>query len=612
MKELIFRGIGVSDGIRRGKAFIYRHATKPGTGGTIVEELLEAEIGRLDAAVEQASCEIDSLVARASQILPEKEVAVIKGQKTFLTDPAYCPAMRKLMRERLLTPEKAVQEVTERYASMLEKTENPYLRERASDVRDAGSRLLQYLAGRNSADLAEIDSPVILLADDLSPSDTVRLDCGHILAFATQKGGKTSHTSIFAKSLGIPAVVGIPDLLAAAEPGVEVILDGGQGVCILAPGPDTAAAYDAGMETERTWRELLERFAGREARTADGRRIAACANIGSAADAQKSLKMGAEGAGLFRTEQMYLSRKDAPDEESQFAVYKQVAECYGGKTVVVRTLDIGGDKEIPYLGIGREANPFLGFRAIRYCRGNSEIFLTQLRAILRASAYGDLAVMFPMISGLQELLEAKAMLRTAGEQLASRGIPFNRSIKTGIMVEIPSAAVMADILAEEADFFSIGTNDLVQYTLAVDRGNEKVAYLYDYFDPAVVRLIRRAAEAARRSKIPVGLCGAMAGDPLAVPLLVGLGLDELSMAAGALPEVKYIISQLASGDCRKLADSVRTCRTSQQIRAALQQFSSDKLNMDAKPGDGERVPPASGQADRRREQTNDKREEAAP
>jgi phosphoenolpyruvate-protein phosphotransferase len=598
MKELIFRGIGVSDGIRRGKAFVYRHVTKPGTGGTIAKERLEAEIGRLNAAVEQASREIDSLIARASQTLPEKEVAVIKGQKTFLADPAYCPAMRKLMRERLLAPEKAVQEVTERYASMLEKMENPYLRERASDVRDAGRRLLRHLAGGNSAGLAEIDSSVILLADDLSPSDTVQFNRNRILAFATQKGGKTSHTSIFAKSLGIPAIVGIPDLLEAAEPGMEVILDGGQGLCILAPGPDTAAAYDAKMEKERKWRELLDRFAGREARTADSKRVAVCANIGSAADAQKFLKMGAEGVGLFRTEQMYLSRKEAPDEESQFAVYKQVAECYGSKTVVVRTLDVGGDKEIPYLGISREANPFLGCRAIRYCRANSEIFLTQLRAILRASAYGDLAIMFPMISGLQELLEAKAMLRTAGKQLAARGIPFNRSIKTGIMIEIPSAAVIADVLAEEADFFSIGTNDLVQYTLAVDRGNEKVAYLYDYFDPAVVRLIRRVAEAAHQAGIPVGMCGAMAGDPLAVPLLVGLGLEELSMAAGALSEAKYIISRLDSGDCRKLADSINACRTSQQIRATLWEFSGDRLRMEAKPEGKECVPSVAEQAGR--------------
>lgn len=611
MKELIFHGIGVSDGIRRGKAFVYRHTTKPGAGGTIAKEQLEEEIGRLNTAVEQASHEIDNLVARASQTLPEKEVAVIKGQKTFLADPAYCPAMLKMMRERLFSPEKAVQEITEQYVSILEKMESPYLRERASDVRDAGHRLLQHLAGGNSADLAEIDSPVILLADDLSPSDTVQLNRNRVLAFATQKGGKTSHTSIFAKSLGIPAIVGISDLLEAAEPGVEAILDGEQGLCILAPGPDTVAAYDVKMANERKWRELLDHFAGREARTADGKRVVACANIGSAADAQKSLKMGAEGVGLFRTEQMYLSREDVPDEESQFAVYKQVAECYEGKTVIVRTLDIGGDKEIPYLGISREDNPFLGCRAIRYCRANSEIFLTQLRAILRASAYGDLVIMFPMISGLQELLEAKAMLRTASEQLAACGIPFNRSIKTGIMIEIPSAAIMADVLAEEADFFSIGTNDLVQYTLAVDRGNEKVAYLYDYFDPAVVRMIRRVAEAAHQAGIPVGICGEMAGDPLAVPLLVGLGLDELSMAASALPEAKYVISRLASDDCWKLADSINACRTSQQIRATLREFSGNRLRMEEKPESKECVPSATEQAGRGCVQTLDKREETA-
>jgi phosphoenolpyruvate-protein phosphotransferase (PTS system enzyme I) len=572
MAERIYHGIGVSSGIRVGNAFIYRSSQKPDTDKNIQKDQIESEINRLEHAINQAMLEIDGLIERASKTLGSEKAAIIKGQKTFLTDPAYCPQMKKMIHDKLYSAEKAVQEITNQYAAVFEGMDNSYMRERATDVRDAGTRLLKHLSGVKSADLSEINQPVILIAEDLSPSDTVQLNREMILAFATEKGGKTSHTSVFANSLAIPAVVGVHEIMDGVTDGETIILDGDKGICIASPEPDTMSEYQAKIEKEQKQAELYGQFTFRNAETLDGKKIIVAANIGSVADAEDALKKGAQAVGLFRTEQIYLSRETLPDENAQFEVYKRVAKCYGTKEVIVRTLDVGGDKEIAYLGIGKEENPFLGYRAIRYCLDRKEIFLTQLRAILRASAFGKLAIMFPMISGTQELSAAKALLEEAKKQLREKGESFDESIRAGIMIEVPSAALMADVLAKDADFFSIGTNDLTQYTLAVDRGNEKVSYLYNYFDPAVIRLIRRATDAAYTEKIPVGMCGAMAGDPLAVPLLVGLGLSELSMAAGSMAKSKYIISRLNTEDCRKLAEQADRCRNAAEVRTLLQEY----------------------------------------
>lgn len=575
--EKIYRGIGVSEGICRGKTFVFRHNKNAGTSRTISEKNVKEEISRLESAVRQAEKEIDGLIAKASESLDGSEVAVIKGQKTFLSDPAYCPAIKKLISEKLYSAEKAVKEITDQYAGVFEGMDNAYMRERATDVRDCGDRLLDYLSGSHAKLLSEIRHPVILVADDLSPSDTVKLDRSLILAFATEKGGRTSHTSVFAKSLGIPAAVGIPGLLADVSCGEDVILDGGRGTCIFSPQPETVREYNIKMEKEKRQNELFSRFSGRPAETKDGKRVTVVSNIGSASDIGDSIKNGAEGVGLFRTEQIYLSSNSLPDEETQSGIYREAAERYEGRQVIIRTLDIGGDKEIPYLGIRKENNPFLGYRAIRYCLGNEEIFITQLRAILRASAYGNLAIMFPMISGVQELRAAKKVLEKAKGQLQSQGVPFDKNIKAGIMVEIPSAALMADALAEEADFFSIGTNDLVQYTLAADRGNERVSYLYDYLNPAVIRLIKHTADAAHAAGIPVGMCGAMAGDPVAEPLLIGLGLDELSMASGALAQAKYTVGALSTESCGKLARKACGCKDVQQVHKLLRGYYNDNV-----------------------------------
>ena len=571
MSEKICRGIGVSEGIRKGKAHVFLHPEETGADRDIPESEVGAETARFDRAVERAVRAVEELIARSSDTLGKEEIGVLKGQRTFLSDPAFCPEIRRLIREKLYSPEKAVRAVTEQYAALFE-TMGDYMRERTADVRDAGRRLLDVLAGRGGSSLAEIDRPVVLIADDLSAADTVQLDRELVLAFATEKGGKTSHTSIFARSMGIPAVVGLAGITRAVSDGDEVILDGERGLCIVEPDPETSEAYGEKMELERKRSELYGRYANREARTADGRRIAVAANVGSPADAAYAVRRGAEGVGLFRTEQIFLSRQSAPGEDLQYAEYRKIAEAFAPREVIVRTLDIGGDKEVGYLGLEKEANPFLGYRAIRLCLDRKDLFLTQLRAILRASAHGKLAVMFPMISGAAELRAAKAVLEEAKTQLRAEGVPFDEALRTGIMVEIPSAALMADVLAKEVDFFSIGTNDLVQYTLAADRGNEKIARLYDPFNPAVIRLLRQVCRAAHESGIDVGMCGGMAGDPLAIPLLAGLELDELSMAAEAIPQAKYVVSRLWTVECRALAEKAAACETAEQVRELLTEY----------------------------------------
>lgn len=571
MSQKVFTGIGVSEGIRIGTAYIFEHIQSADISRNIIAEDVGTELLRLKDAIQKASAEVEELISRSLKTLGKDEIGVLKGQKSILSDPAYCPEIEKLVSNKLYSPEKSVVQVTEKFAAVFENMKNDYMKERAADIRDAGNRLLKILSGIDGG-IIEQSSPVILVADDLSPSDTIQLDKQNILAFVTQKGGKTSHTSIFAKSMGIPAVVNVPGLLASASKGNTVILDGAQGVCIIDPDPETVDEYQAKMESEIREQEMLDKYSKQNALTRDGKRIVVAANIGSAADAEYSLAQGAEAAGLMRTEQIYLSRNTIPDEDEQFAIYKKIAETYSQKEVIIRTLDIGGDKAINYLEISKEQNPFLGFRAIRFCLERKDVFLTQLRAILRASAFGKLAVMFPMISGYDELLLAKSVLSEAKEQLKAADIAFDEDIRAGIMIEVPSAALIADKLAEEADFFSIGTNDLVQYTLAVDRGNEKVSYLYDYFNPAVIKLIQSVSNAAHARGIPVGMCGGMAGDPLAVPILLGLRLDELSMSAGSIAKTKYILGKLNSKECENLAVSALECRTAKDIRRLLNEF----------------------------------------
>lgn len=574
MAEKIYKGIGVSEGVRIAKAYVYLHPVID-TEKDIAPSNVEAEVARFQAAVKTAADEVDGLISRSAEVLGKDKVGVLKGQKAILADPAYIPEVEKVIRTKNASAEKAVKQITDQFVAIFANMSNAYMKERAADVRDAGVRLLGILAGVKSGSLSEIDNEVILISDDLSPSDTIQLNQQFVLAFATEKGGKTAHTSIFAKSMGLPAVVGIPALLQEVKDGETIILDGEQGLCILDPTEETVKTYQAKYEKEQQQLAIFKTFSKRKAALSDGGRVIVAANIGSAKDAEIGLAQGAEAVGLMRTELIFLSRESAPTEEEQFEEYKKIVETMKDAEpgdVIIRTLDIGGDKEVGYLDIPKEDNPFLGYRAIRLCLDRKDLFLTQLRALLRASAFGKLKIMFPMISNYDELMAAKEMLSEAKAQLDAEKVAYDANLKVGIMIEIPSAALMADVLAKEVDFFSIGTNDLVQYSLAVDRGNRKISYLYDYFNPAVIKLIGQVAKAAKPNNVLVGMCGGMAGDPLAVPLLVGLGLDELSMAAGAVAQTKYILSKLDLAACQTLANSVVDCKTPKEVREIVTAF----------------------------------------
>lgn len=571
MAERIMRAIGVSGGIGIGKAWIYRKAQNPEMNASIAPENAQAELLRFHNALDTAARQLDQLILQSEKTVGKEQIGIIKGQKGIYMDPAYKPAIEKMIGTQFSSAEKAVNTVTEQFAVLFENMKNDYMKERAADVRDAGRRLLNVLSNNTEEMPPHEAGPVVLIADDLSPSDTIRLSKSSVCAFVTRRGGKTSHASIFARAMGLPALAGLNgiDEISAGD---EVIVDGDTGVLVLRPDEKTSAEYRSRAKSEKARRETLLAGAQNCAVLKSGKQITVAANIGSAEDAENSLSQGADGCGLFRTEYLYLSGSGLPGEEEQYQVYKKVAELYGKEPVIIRTLDIGGDKALPSLGLQKEENPFLGFRAIRVCLARKDLFLTQLRAILRAGVFGNLRIMFPMISGLDELRAAKEVLKEAKSQLRRENLAFCEGIQTGIMIEIPSAVLMADALAEECDFFSIGTNDLVQYTLATDRGNEKVSYLYDYFHPAVLRMIQMTVLAAHAKKIPVGVCGSMGGDENAVPLLVGLGIDEVSMPAASIPEVKSIVRKLTEESCRELAAHSTSCKTPQEVRNLLASF----------------------------------------
>ena len=579
MTEKIFKGISVSDGIRIGKAFFYKPFCAKITTDSVTEDNIQAEISRFSNAVLKAKDELSDLISNLEKTESKDKSGVIKGQLGFLADPAFSPEIIKLIEKKLYNSERAVSEVSEKFALMFENMKNSYMRERAADIRDTGSRLIRILSGGACCSLSEISDEVVLFAEDLSPTDTISLNKEKVLAFVTFKGGKTSHTAIFAKSMGIPAIVGASEIGGNFSDGDTVIVDAISGICIVSPDTGTITEYERKIADEKQKQEFLMNYADKPALTSDGESIIIAANIGSYEDAEFSLSQGADASGLLRTELFYLSASTLPDEEKQFEQYKSIASLFSPKEVIVRTLDIGGDKEVSYLKIPKEENPFLGYRAIRLCLDQQELFLTQLRAILRASAYGKLKIMFPMISSIDELFEAKALLEKAKGQLDESNYAYDKKIQIGMMIEIPSAAVMADVFAQEVDFFSIGTNDLIQYTLACDRGNEKVSHLYDFCNPAVIRLIDHTAKSAEKGKIQIGMCGGMAGDPLAIPLLIGMGFDELSMAATSIVKAKYITSKVSRPDCKKLRDEVLKCRDAKEIRHILNEFYHQRIGV---------------------------------
>ena len=547
-----------SKGIAMGKAFVLKAPELAADRKKIEEAETEQEKRLFLRAVEQ--------VQRALRPLA-RENGIFAAHLDMAEDPTLIEGVENKIAKGK-NAQWALEEQMEETCSILESLEDAYLRERAADVRDVCRRIMAYLKGAEENPFQNIREKVILFAEELNPSDTAKMDFRYIQGMITAKGGVTSHVAILARSMGIPALLGIEGILEQVTEGQDVILDGDNGVLILSPDSMTKREYAEKQTAERELKQKLKEMNRLPAVTTDGRQVQLYANVGSLKDVEMAKQQGAEGVGLFRSEFLYMESSRFPTEQEQFEIYKKAAEILK-KPIIIRTLDIGGDKNLPYYQFEKEENPFLGWRAIRFCLDMRDVFKTQLKAILRAAAYGDIRIMYPMIVSLEEFQTANRLLEECKQELKERGVLFRESISTGIMVETPAAVLLAEELAKEVDFFSIGTNDLTQYILAADRGNQKLTKLYSPFHPAVLRAIRKVIEAAHKEGKEVGMCGEFAGEEGAVPLLLGLGLDEFSMVAGQIPAVRYQIRGLSAERTSHLAERVLAAGTEKEVKNLL-------------------------------------------
>lgn len=557
------QGVGASAGIAIAKAFVLKDRTFPIEKRTI--DSVADEQTRLMQAVAQAKKEIEAIGQRIQRVMGEEHANIFAAHLLILQDPEFIGLIEDKILMEHVNADFAVHEVADQFATMFERMDNEYMQGRAADIRDVAQRVLTHLLGIERFDIGAITEEVIIVAEDVTPSDTAQLDVRYIKGVTTNSGAHTSHAVIMARSLEIPAVVGTRQGTKAIEHGAWLIVDGIEGKVIINPSKEELAVYRERQAQYRAQRAVWGELVDKPTISRDGVQVELAANIGTPADIANVLKNGAEGIGLYRTEFLYMGRGHLPSEEEQLAAYKTVLERMNGKPVTIRTLDIGGDKELPYLSLPQEMNPFLGFRAIRLCLERTDVFRTQLRALLRASVYGQLKIMFPMIATITELKQAKQLLAEERAKLQAEGIPVAKRIDVGIMVEVPATALMADVLACEVDFFSIGTNDLIQYTLAADRMNENVAYLYQPYHPAVLRLIHMVITAAHSQGKWVGMCGEMAGDPLAIPLLLGLGLDEFSMSASSILPARSMIQGLVREEAKQHAQKAMAMSTGEEV-----------------------------------------------
>lgn len=527
------------------------------------------EQARLAQSIELAREQLEQLRQQTEETLGSEKAAILSAHLSFLDDPAFVGEMNSIIETRLLSASAAVQQVADPFIFLFESMDDAYMRERADDIRDVSRRIIRNLSGSEQS-VSFPEEPFILVAVDITPSETLQLPIQHVRGIATVKGGATSHAAILARSLGIPAVMGVGEqLLSEADAGTLLILDGMSGELFPDPDEEALTHYQEKAAQEQIQRQAYEALKDLPAQTLDGHRVHLMANMAVPEEADALTASGVEGIGLFRSEFLFMDRSTLPDEEEQFRAYKRVAMAFGEKPVIIRTLDVGGDKHLPALALDHEENPFLGFRAIRISLARPELFRVQLRALLRASAFGRLLIMFPMISHMEQLREAKSILEQTKTELRAEGIPFDDDISIGMMMEIPGACLQADAFAKEVQFFSIGTNDLVQYTLAVDRMNAHIADLYSYYHPAVLRLISHVIDASHRAGIWTGLCGEMAGDPLATELLLGMGLDEFSGAASVMPKVKERIRSTTMEQAKRTADHALTLATVKDVVSFL-------------------------------------------
>ena len=565
----MYHGIGASKGYGIGRVVIYSEADLRYTPRSDCDA--QTEKTRFNDALKHFFERNERLSERVRKTAGESAAEIILGHIMMMKDPYMCSEIEKQI-DAGQCAEAAVEAVCDLFIAMFSAVDDEMTKQRAADVKDIKSEMLALLLGVHTVDLSDLPGGTVLVAKELTPSMTACINKENVVGFITEIGSKTSHAAILARAMEIPAVLSVENATERLKDNSPVIVDGIRGEVLIDPEQETVAEYiQRRMDFEKE-RAALEKYMGLETLTKDGEKVQLFANIGTPEDASQVIAYDGEGVGLFRTEFLFMDRSTMPDENEQFEAYKKALLIMKNKTVIIRTLDIGGDKEIPYLGLKKEENPFLGLRAVRYCLKNSEMFKTQLRALLRASAYGDLQIMIPLVTGVDELRQVKALIREIQAELDEKVIAYNKDIKVGVMIETPSAAILADVLAKEADFFSIGTNDLTGYTMAVDRGNADVAYLYSAFSPAVLRMLRHIISEGKKAGIPVGMCGEAAADPLLIPLLISFGLDEYSVNPTSLLSTRREISRWSKQEADKIAESVMALETEKQIVSELNRY----------------------------------------